>query len=334
MNERIDPTITGVYRRFFDDTPVFAEIIDSSIDASDFRKTVIVTTEEGTKRVLKLASNDFTFPEKMFMWQRTVEEYLDLGYYCPRILCDRNNGFPSVSFRGHTCFVHAEEYSQYGAAIARNAPDEEMTAKTDKYLKDIWSMTAKIAAMKLDYTDYPSGYCLFEPFSPGDQVDEVMENALKWKRIADSLPTEFSRQVGRIWREWNGNREALKELYRDLPTSVFQGDLNATNLLVDEDGRFMGVYDFNLCGKDVLLNYLMRENNRSEKIPEVLKIVSEHYRFSEKEKRAALPLFRYVKPLSWDELKDAGNDKTDVRRCLDQAESLLNEDRAFEGCMD
>jgi len=30
-----------------------------------------------------------------------------------------------------------------------------------------------------------------------------------------------------------------------LPTSVFQADLNPTNLLVDDKGAFAGVFDFN-----------------------------------------------------------------------------------------
>ena len=48
--------------------------------------------------------------------------------------------------------------------------------------------------------------------------------------------------------------------YSLLPTSVFQTDLNLTNLLVNDRGAFMCVYDFNLCGRDDFLNYFMREN--------------------------------------------------------------------------
>ena len=37
---------------------------------------------------------------------------------------------------------------------------------------------------------------------------------------------------------------------------------------------FKGVYDFNLCGRDVFLNYLMREND-AETIPKALRIASD-----------------------------------------------------------
>ena len=333
----VDRETAEAFALFFDGSPVSAEIIDTSRGDSDFRNTAIISTAEGEKYVLKFASNDFTFPDKMRMWQRTVEEYRKSGYYCPRIFCDKNGDFPSFLFRGRKCFVHAEEFLIYRSLEERTSADESsMIEEYRRYLEDIWSMTAKIAAKKLDYTDHPSAYCLFETFCPSDKTDEVLENALEWKKLADSLPEEFSEQTHRIWRLWIENREALKELYAKLPTSVFQADLNATNLLIDEDGTFKGVYDFNLSGKDVFLNYLMREND-SETIPEALKISCRYYTFSEEEKEAALPLYRCLKPLWWSavqDLKDAGNDGESVKRCLDRAEHLLTADMDFRSCME
>lgn len=335
-DEAVDSVVREAFARFFDGTPVSAEVIDTCRGDSDFRNTAIVTAEDGKKYVLKFASNDFTFPGKIRVWQRTVEEYRALGYYCPRIFCDKSGGFPLIVFRGRICCVHAEEFSKYRSLEERCAADEDrMAEEYDRYLEDIWTMTAKIAARRLDYTRYPSAYCLFETFCPSDKVDEVLENALQWKALAEALPGEFSEQARRIWRLWSGNREALQECYRRLPTSVFQADLNATNLLIDGDGGFRGVYDFNLCGREVFLNYLMRENN-SETIPQALRIAGKYYRFSEEEKQAALPLFRCLKPLWWSavrDLKNAGSDKEAVSRCLDRAETLLTRDPDLAGCM-
>ena len=335
-NTPIDPILADLFHRFFDGTPVSAVIIDTSRGDADFRHTVIVTDKEGAKHVLKLADNDFTFPEKMRMWQRTVEEYRKLGYDCPPIFCDRDGGFPAVEYQGHTCYVHAEAFAGYRPLSERTAADEDqMREAYNGYLEDIWRMTARIAAKKLDYTDYPSAYCLFETFCPSDKTDEVLENALAWKALADALPESFTAQVQRIWTLWSGNRESLAPLYRKLPTSVFQADLNATNLLIDEDGTMKGVYDFNLSGKEVFLNYLMREND-SETIPQALEIASRYYAFSEEEKAAALPLYRCLKPLWWNaaqDLRDAGTDADAIRRCLDRAERLLTEDLDFRSHM-
>ena len=336
----VDPEIAEVFSRFFDGKPVSAETIDTGRGEEDFRNTVIVTTDRDEKYVLKIVSNDFTCPGRIRMWKRTVEEYRNLGYYCPRIFDDRNGTFPEIRYQGHPCVVYAEEFSRYGTLEDRTADGGNGT-DSGAYAKDIWSMTAKIAAKRLDYTEYPSAYCLFDTFSPGDQTDEVLENALEWKKTAEALPEEFATQVQRIWETWCANREALEGLYRRLPASVFQADLNATNLLVDEAGGFRGVCDFNLAGKDVFLNYLMRENfGDFEKeiglIRGALRIACGYYVFSEEEKAAALPLYRCLKPLWFirvEDLKEAGTDPEKIRNCLDRTEHYLTAEIDFVSYM-
>lgn len=326
--EPIDPGILKIFARFFDGNAASCDVIDTSRGEADFRNTILITADGGEKFVLKLAANDFTFPERISVWQRTVEEYRALGYYCPRIINDKNGDFPAVEYRGRVCFAYAEEFSKYGSFEDRAESGENGSDLPESaYFKDIWSMTAMIAAKRFDYAGFPSAYCLFETFCPSDEMDEVLENALEWKKTAFALPSEFSDQVQRIWELWSNNRAELEKIYRNLPTSVFQADLNPTNILVDGEGRFMGVCDFNLCGKDVFLNYLMRENS-AETIPEALRIASGFYAFSEEEKEAALPLFRCLKPLWYSrvsDLKKAGDDPERIRRCLDESLRMLTE---------
>ena len=57
---------------------------------------------------------------------------------------------------------------------------DKSNVSINEYEEDIWITTAKIAAKYLDYTSYPSGYCLFDTFCPSDETDEVLENALSW----------------------------------------------------------------------------------------------------------------------------------------------------------
>lgn len=333
----VEPEIKEVFSAFFDGEPVIADVIDTSREEDDFRKTFIITTTEGEKYVLKFAANDFTFPEKICMWQRTVEEYRELGYYCPRIFNDKNGDFPMIEYNGVKCVVYAEEFSKYRPLEDRATCDDDAPElDSSAYFEDMWRMTARIAAKRLDYTEYPSAYCLFETFCPSDEVYEVLENALNWKKTADALPEEFQEQAQKIWRLWNENREKLETIYHELPSSVFQADLNSTNLLIDDEGNFKGVYDFNLCGRDVFLNYLMRENS-IETIPDALRVASKYYAFSDEEKAAALPLFRCLKPLWYSrvkELKDAGSDPEKIKQCLDKVEGYLTEDRDLASCME
>ena len=319
--------IKNVFSLFFDDTPITDHLIDSSRGDADFRAAFIIETASGRKHVLKIADNDFTFPEKISVWQRTVEEYRKLGYFCPRIFRDKSGHFPIVDYRGHRCTAYAEEFAPFHPIEERFSADFGMNeALYNRYKRDIWQMTAKIAAQYFDYTDYPSAYCLYETFCPSDKMDEVLENAFAWKEYADTLSDRFTEQVERIWRLWTKNRAALELRYKKLPTSVFQADLNASNILVDDEGRFVGVYDFNLCGRDVFLNYLMRESNGVSGICEALKIASEYYRFSDIEKDTALMLYRCLKPLWYtrvEALKNAGNDPDAIKACLSETENAL-----------
>lgn len=323
----------AIVKLFFDERVTSCDIKNTSHGETDFREALIVQLESGNKFVIKLADNDFTFPDKIKMWQRCSQEYRKLGYYAPAILPDKAGMFPTVRYKEHDCVVYAEEYSKYayedtaGRGVA-----------SSKHFNEILTMTAKIANLHSDYAAYPSGYCLFECFSPSDEEDEVMGNAREWEMYAETLPTTFQPQVERIWALWNENRNALQVIYSELPTSIFQADLNSSNVLINDSGGFAGVFDFNLCGKDVLLNYLFREINweddetELELLRSAIAIVRKEYDFSPEEKNAALKIYRCVKPLWYTKmirLKKAGNDQAAIAACLEQTELALTRDIDF-----
>lgn len=327
--------LNSIFRLFYDDEPISFETINTSHGDSDFREVIISKTTSNEKYVIKLADNDFTFPDKIDMWKRTVEEYRKLGYYCPTIMADKMKQFPHVHYKGHNCIAYAEEYSPYFPVEQRNSnSSDKSNVAISEYKADIWIMTAKIAAKYFDYTNYPSAYCLFETFCPSDKIDEVLENALNWKEYAETLSDEFREQVQRIWLLWTENRKTLKPIYKTLPTSVFQADLNPSNILLDEAGKFVGIYDFNLCGKEVFLNYLFREiydSNFSKEIDMIFKTlqtVSKFYHFSEAEKNVALMLYRCIKPLWFNKLqrlKELQNNTEKLKEYLNETESYLTE---------
>ncbi len=332
--------LTDISRLFFDAVSDSYEIIDSSRSEADFREVVIAKLGTGEKVVLKLADNDFTFPEKVKMWQRTIEEYIALGYYCPRIISDKSGRFPIVNYKGRRCVAYAEEYAAYRPAEYYPANGID-TIPVEKYEEDVLVMTARVAAKRFSYTDYPSGYCMFETFCPSDKIDEVLEQAIEWKKYAETLPAELQPQVRRIWERWTAARNALEQVYSKLPTSVFQADLNPSNIIVDEAGNFVGVFDFNLCGRDVILNYLFRDTYRGgfqkelDELLRRLKIVSRYYHFSDLEKQTALTLYRCQKPLYYTagELKKLGDDQAAIRKFLDETEHFLTLDIDFPAYM-
>lgn len=320
----LDAELHSIFGLFIDEPPVDWETINTSHGESDFREVIIARFADDSKLVIKAADNDFTFVEKIKIWQRCAEEYRKLGYCCPAIYPSKNGDFPTVRYKERDCIAYAEEYSLYKPVSERDS-EENCMLNESRYMDDAVIMTAKIAAAQLHFCEYPSGYCLFERFCPSDKTDEVLEVALKWKEYADMLPAQFSEQVQRIWNRWLENRSELEKIYPQLPTSVFQADLNATNLLADENGNFKGMFDFNICGRDVFLNYLFRELDCDiPKIHHALEICRPYYRFSEIERSAATPLYRCLSPL-WHTLDDpqqTGCDITKIQETLDRIEKL------------
>ncbi len=325
-----------IFQLFFDELPHQYEIKNTSHGDTDFREAIIAEWSSGEKYVIKLSDNDFTFPEKISTWKSCAEEYRKLGYYCPVIFSSKQGDFPRVTYKGHNCVVYVEEFCKYTVVEERCREDFKEKAPFDiKWADAAWMMTAKVAAKRFDFCDYPSGYCLFETFCPSDKTDEVLENAMEWKKYADNLPERFQTQIQRIWQRWMNNRNKLKCIYYKLPTSVFQADLNPTNLLVHDNGEFIGVFDFNLCGRDVFLNYLFREilwQYDEKYLLETLKKISHVYCFSALEKQAAPLLYRCLKPLWYSEietLKAAETDEIAIQTCLNRTEELQTKEIAF-----
>lgn len=318
---------------FFDDEPVGYDIMELSRGDNDFREVIIAEWASGERYVIKLADNAFTSPGRLAVWERCAEEHRRLGYYCPAFISTKNGVSPVITYKGHRCTAYAEEFSKYRTAEQL----EENGITFESWWDEAVTMVARIAAQRLDFSEFPSGYCLFERFCETDKTDEVIEVAHDWKKYAETLPEEFQPQVSRIWELWLDNRSKLQPLYKTLPTSVFQADINNTNILMDENGKFVGVLDFNLCGKDVLLNYLFREcRNEVSSFQQTLKTASAVYRFSDAEKLAAPLIFRCVEPIFYnalDYLKEAGEDKEKIKACLDRAEHELTADFEFEAYM-
>ena len=323
----------AIIRLFTENQVVEYRTINSSHGEEDFREVIDASLENHERIIVKLACNAFTNPDSIRMWKRCASEYSKLGYYCPKIYATLNNDFPLVRYKGYSCVAYAEEYSKYQSV---------KQARSAKPFRDeLYVMTARVADKRFDFTNNSSGYVLFDVF-PGDQVDEVTENALEFMEYCNNLPEQFGEQSKRIFARWEENRKRLKEIYFKLPFSVFQADFNDTNVLVDDGGNFVGIYDFNLAGRDEILNYLLREiydgtfEEERREILRALEIVSKHYKFSDLEIMAAPLIYRCVKPLWFtrvQQLKKSGTDITAIQKCLDEIEHAQTDEIDFESVM-
>ena len=214
--------------------------------------------------------------------------------------------------------------------------------------------------MQAGFSELPSGYVLFDLFDPADSADEVTDNAYEWLKCTRNFPGRFETQVHRIWERWQGNREYLKSRYNDLPTSIFQADMNSSNILLKENGDFVGLLDFNLAGKDTFINYLFREipyifgsgdgptdqeteilsikadNERATaRILYAINVVKKTYTFNDVEKELALPLYRCIRPLWFTCIETLRKAQTedDIQKLLDETEQIQTMEIDFSSLM-
>lgn len=334
--------VNEVVGLFSKKNPTKIDIKNTSHGEEDFRETLLVDFGD-EKIVIKLSSNGFTDEKHLVLWERIAKEYRNLGYYCPQFIRSLDGSFPTVSYKDRECIVWGEEFSAYKSAdeLIQTRFSDTHLVKDGWYtfLEDAMIMDAKVAARHFDYTDMPSAYCMFELFDPNDKTDETTEDAEKWLAVAKALPERYFAQVERIWNNWLEARKNLEKIYHKLPTSVFQADINDTNVLLDDDGNFKGVYDFNIGGREVYINYIVRqapyvstwsEYDELEKkdvflnrVLHALDIAKKAYVFSDLEKEAAPLLYKCIRPLWWyasDELTEASDDDEKIKAHLDGIE--------------
>ena len=105
-----DREIHAITSLFWEEPVTILKTINTSHGEQDFREAVFVQTESGNPFVIKLADNDFTFADRIRMWQRCSADYRSIGYYAPAILSAKTGDFPTVRYKGHNCVAYAEEF--------------------------------------------------------------------------------------------------------------------------------------------------------------------------------------------------------------------------------
>lgn len=358
--------INDILLLFADVAPKEYHTRNTRCEEKDFREVIFATYEDGNlpakfnnRLVIKLADNGFTDEKRLLMCERLALEYRKKGFYCPAFIRTKNNDYPVVDYKGRRCIVYAEEFSPYKTADSFEKSRILSNGKYN-YLDQILRMNAEIAASHFNFSELPSGYVLFDLFDPADSADEVTENAYEWLKCTRSFPDRFETQVRRIWERWQGNREYLKSKYNDLPTSIFQADMNNSNILLKENGDFVGLLDFNLAGKDTFINYLFREipyifgsgngptaqetnilsikadnESATARILYAINVVKKIYTFNDVEKELALPLYRCIRPLWFTCIETLRKAQTEdeIQKLLDETEQIQTMEIDFSSLM-
>lgn len=245
--------INSIFNLYDSRQPKQTEYHDSSRGDDDIRKTYIVEYSNGEKYAIKVCKNAFTTPVRVKGWAELIEHYNRLNIYCPKIIQNRYGDY-TAQIDGF--LVYAEEYMKYQPAAGRN----DAASGERKYEKQLYESIGLVAANPAPLVPWHTAYCIYDKFDENDKYDENLECAIATRDFyRDNIP-KYAPKAEALFREYCRRREKFESVYRLLPKSVFQGDLNSSNILVDRDGSFKGLIDFNLSGTETILNYAFCES--------------------------------------------------------------------------
>ena len=335
---------------YYDKEISSVEELDLCRGDDDFRKVFIVDDGKN-KLVIKYLSNTFSDRRRIEGWFALMDEYRKTGIYVPKIIPNRYCELLHCDiFDGREYYVYAEEY-----AIYETAEKSTSTPDRSRYIPDVLRLLGRIASAKLDILDWPSAYCLLEPFCPPDTTDEATEAATAFVQfVKENIPTHLSRAKALLKMFYERQNE-VRNIYSTLPTSCFQADLNSSNILLDEKGEFAGLIDFNLCGREPILNYAIREaflavkdsrlygenesclyiydkelnTLRNELFLKNMGYIQETYTFNEDERKAFPVLLRYMNSFWWahlTEIKKIRSDDKKINKLFDWLELQMTRD--------
>lgn len=246
------------------------------------------------------------------MWEQRLQEiskligrYRSIGVYCPALIPTLAGPLScrwEKDGQEYICFMEEfAAYPVYGWDTDHNRREvvEHLGILAAKYsgvdLSPIRSMWSIIDLAPLDV-----------------DIDEKQENT---NTLVAALRENGYPDLAQRVESFNELlRSRILTVFSDLPRCVFQGDLNSTNELHD-NGRFVGLIDFNLSGTDVNINVFLNETNEfpEEKefdklsVPEILakmdteqaenlSVIFRHYTMNEQEKYA-FPYYRRITDL-------------------------------------
>lgn len=359
----MDKQITDIIGLFHKEEALRYEVKEIRNEEDDRRWVIFVDFPE-EKFVIKIAANDFTSAERINGWVKIIDAYRKLGYYSPAIMKSKNGSYAeTVMFRSKSCVVYEEEYAKYHL---RSTLDQSVyTDKTGKFVYhyDVLAFLGKTAQMHYDFFPYKSGWVRLEPFGSGESTDEITDCVETFDTLVREKAPKHIPRWEKILALFEENKKQLAEIYPSLPTSVFQGDHFDDNLLLDDDGHFKGVIDYNLAGTDTVINVFLYsvlfgyhyddpQPDRPDMLPEynpanrdcmiqsildAFKYLRKFYTFNEDEVRAVLPLYKYSACIEYKQIRvfeKYQNDDRKLNLLFDTMEyELRREDERFNHVM-
>lgn len=359
MNKQID----SIIELFHSKKPTNYTLKNIRFEDDDSRWIIIVEFME-EKYVLKIAANDFTTKERVCGWVNIIAEYRKMGYYSPAIIKSLNGNYcEQIVFNDKKCIIWEEEYAQYNL---RETLDKSVYTDTEGryvYHDEVFEFLGKVAEKHFSNFPYKSGWVRLDGMSSNETTDEVAECVQTLDSLVRDNTPKFISRWEKILELFEKNKVKLGQIYNELPTSVFQADTFGDNLVLDRNGHFKGIIDYNLAGEEVVINmflstilfgysYMRKPTSNPNVLPElneetqnsIIDIVlntfnylKKYYTFSEKEIKAVPFLYKYISCIEYSKIsafEKYMNDESKLKLLFDFMEyELLREDIDFRSAM-
>lgn len=242
--------IHSICRNFNIDCLNIGDVIETSRDNDDKRYNYKINNQYFLK-----INNTETINERFLEdVERLIKRYRSIGVYCPSLYRTRDGKLSHKIVKGnmvYTCYV--EELSLYPFYENNNSIDYDFKKAMLEHLGILaYNYT------NIDLSETRSMWSLIE-LGPFDKdTDEKQENMdILVKCLLNRSYDEIAIRLSKLNTK---SRDRIKEYLHKLPRCVYQGDLNSSNILVDEDNKFRGIIDFNMFGTEVNINCFLNES--------------------------------------------------------------------------
>lgn len=226
------------------------EVIDSTRNENDKRYNYQINN----KYFLKI-SNFEGLHEKFFVdISRLISNYRSIDVYCPRLIKTTEGTFSfKIEKEGITYTCYIEEKAIY---LTQNEEIDIDYVFKKEVLEHVGLLARNYSNCNL--SDKKSMWSIIELCVYDKDIDEKQEN---FNELIECLKSFGYQDLVRTLIEVNEKaRLKIKNIMNQLPKCVYQGDLNNSNLLIDEQGHFCGIIDFNMFGTEVNINCFLNES--------------------------------------------------------------------------
>lgn len=184
---------------------------------------------------------------------KLIKKYKSIGIYCPDLIRSKQDMLSYKFIKDdikYTCYI--EEYVPYSFYKMNEQVDYEFKKTVVKHLG---KLATKFTDVDLSKTRSMWSLIKLGPFDT--DRDEKQENL---DMLINTLQGEGYNEIADKLVELNKKaRSRIERKLNKLPRCVYQGDLNSSNIVVDDKGKFKGIIDFNMFGTEVNINCFLNE---------------------------------------------------------------------------